>query len=170
MIHIYCGNGKGKTTAAAGLAVRALGAGLEPAFFQFLKNGSSSEIKVLRDAGMPVRCCEACTKFTFRMNSEEKDEVRKCHNRMLQEAAAYAAEHSSAVVVLDEFLDAYKSELLDRNAAEKLVLDFPEGCELVLTGRNPAEIFVSAADYISEINALKHPYSRGVTARKGIEY
>ena len=72
MIHIYHGNGKGKTTAAVGLAVRAFGAGMRTAVFQFLKNGTSSEIKVLQSLGIETVCCEECTKFTFRMNDEEK--------------------------------------------------------------------------------------------------
>ena len=77
MLHIYTGNGKGKTTAAVGLAVRACGAGLRVAVFQFLKNGSSSEISVLRSLpGMTVETCECCNKFVFRMSEEEKSAVK----------------------------------------------------------------------------------------------
>ena len=73
MLHIYYGNGKGKTTAAVGLTVRAVGSGMKVAFFQFLKNGSSSEISVLEELeNVTVICCEECQKFTFAMNDLEK--------------------------------------------------------------------------------------------------
>jgi len=86
MIHIYSGNGKGKTTAAIGLAVRAAGAGKRVLFCQFLKNGSSSEISVLKELkNVTVRYCVECGKFTFSMNDEEKMIVKSAHNKLLNE-------------------------------------------------------------------------------------
>lgn len=170
MIHIYHGNGKGKTTAAVGLAVRAYGAGLEPVVFQFLKNGSSSEIAVLEKLGIPVSCCTECTKFTFRMNDDEKAAVAERHNIMLAEIKKYISEKRTGPVIMDEFLDAYNSGLIDRKLAEEIITGSDENIEIVLTGRNPADVFLETADYISEISAVRHPYTKGVTARKGIEY
>ena len=102
MIHIYHGNGKGKTTASVGLAIRAAGAGLRVVFVQFLKNGSSSEIKILKNF-VQVEYCQECNKFTFQMNDEEKAVVTKKHNQMIEKAFESGAD----VIILDEFIDAY---------------------------------------------------------------
>ena len=88
MLHIYYGNGKRKTTAAVGLTIRAVGSGMKVAFFQFLKNGSSSEISILETLeNVTVVSCEECKKFTFAMNDLEKNEVTLCHNEMLKKAS-----------------------------------------------------------------------------------
>ncbi len=166
ILHIYCGNGKGKTTSAVGLAIRAVGAGLKVIFVQFLKNGNSSEINILeKTENIKVLCCDVCNKFTFQMNSAEKSLVTERHNFMINQAFS----EKSDMIILDEFLDAYNKNMIDKEISEKLIFD-NTGKEIVLTGRSPAEIFIEKADYISEINALKHPYERGITARKGIEY
>ena len=86
MIHIYCGDGKGKTTAAVGLAVRAAGAGKKVLIYQFLKNGTSAEIAQLQKMnGVTVKSCSACKSFTFRMTEKEKNKVRAEQNNMLLE-------------------------------------------------------------------------------------
>ncbi|MDE5583863.1 MAG: cob(I)yrinic acid a,c-diamide adenosyltransferase [Ruminococcus sp.] len=165
MIHIYHGNGKGKTTAVTGLAVRAVGADMRVLFMQFLKNGSSSEIKILEKIkNIDVYCCDECNKFTYAMNDEERQKVTARHNEML----GYAVSSQYDMIILDEFLDAYNKNMLDREKAEKLVLE--SSAEIVLTGRNPSEIFLANAEYISEIKSVKHPYEKGISARKGIEY
>ncbi len=75
---------------------------------------------------------------------------------------------SASVIILDEFLDAYNLNLIDRSSARNLIIG--DNREIILTGRNPAKIFLDNADYISEIIALRHPYKSGITARKGIEF
>ncbi|MBR2284316.1 MAG: cob(I)yrinic acid a,c-diamide adenosyltransferase [Ruminococcus sp.] len=171
MIHIYSGDGKGKTTAAVGMAVRAAGAGLRVLFCQFLKDGSSSEIGVLRSIpGIEVRCCTECRKFVFRMNDDERAAVTASHNAMLCGVRDIISSHAADVVILDEFCGAYSTGLIDRTAAESIVRECPESVELVLTGRDPAPVFCGIADYHSEITPIKHPYSKGVKARRGIEY
>lgn len=169
MIHIYTGSGKGKTTAAAGLAVRALGAGLRVCFFQFLKNGSSSEIKVLRDAGADVHFCKECNKFTFAMTPEEREKVKLAHDRQLNDIKQLIVSGDADLIVLDEIFAAYNSNILDRRIARDIVSCAGE-TELVLTGRSPSRFFRERADYISSISAVKHPYTKGIPARKGIEY
>ena len=165
ILHIYHGNGKGKTSNAVGMAIRASGAGLDVMFVQFLKNGSSSEIKILRKTeNITVICCEACNKFTFRMNEYEKKLVTERHNSMIGQAFWSTAD----IIILDEFLDAYNMNLLDKEISGNLILG--DNREIILTGRNPAGIFLENADYISEINSVRHPYEKGITARKGIEY
>jgi len=171
MLQIYHGDGKGKTTAAVGLAVRAAGAGLKVLFMQFLKNGSSSEIKILSGInGITVMCCEECSKFTFEMNSDEKLAVAAKHDNMLRTIEDLLSQNNADVVIMDEFLDAYNKAMLNKKLAERVIMDFSDTAEIVLTGRSPDEIFIEKADYISHVTAEKHPYSRGITARKGIEY
>lgn len=171
MIHIYSGNGKGKTTAAMGLAVRAAGAGLRVHICQLLKNGSSSEISVLKQLeNVTVRYCTECDKFTFLMNATEKEIVKKAHDQLLDEIALRIRERTVDVVVMDEMLGAYNAKLLDRKKVRNLIESCPRDIELILTGRAPAKVFRESADYYSAIREVKHPYHNGVKARKGIEY
>ena len=170
MLQIYCGNGKGKTSAAIGAAVRASGAGMRVYFVQFLKNGSSSEIGVLDSLeNITVRTCRCCDKFTFLMNEEELSALTCELGDMLDDALRTASSGGADMLILDEFLDAYEKGFVDRQKADTLT-ETARNCEVILTGRKPPESFASAADYISEITAVKHPYQKGITARKGIEY
>lgn len=169
MIHIYCGDGKGKTSAAAGLAIRCAGAGMKAAFFQFLKNGTSSEIISLKKLGIKVSCCEECCKFTFEMTPDEKASVKNAQDQMLSEAESLT-EKGFDLIVLDEFFGALTTKTLSHEKAMQFVEGFPAASELVLTGRDPEEFFLERADYISQIQAVRHPYSKGVPARRGIEY
>ena len=171
MLHIYCGNGKGKTTAALGLAMRAAGSGMRVCFLQLLKGGDTSELAVLeRLPEIIVRRCDREYGFTFRMTMEEKGRLRECHNALLNEAAQMLDSGTVQMLVLDEFFAAWNADVLDKTLAERLVSEGPAGVELVLTGRDPEERFLRAADYVSEIHAVKHPYSKGIKARRGIEY
>ncbi|MDD7515652.1 cob(I)yrinic acid a,c-diamide adenosyltransferase [Ruminococcus flavefaciens] len=171
MLHIYYGNGKGKTTAAVGLTVRAIGSGMKTAFFQFLKNGSSSEISVLKSLeNNTVICCEECKKFTFAMNDIEKNEVTIRHTKMLRQAADMLISEQVQLVVLDEFIDAYNKKLIDTELADKFINEIASKGEVVLTGRNPSDKLKKYADYLTEMSAVKHPFDNGITARKGIEF
>jgi cob(I)alamin adenosyltransferase len=171
MLHIYYGNGKGKTTAAIGLAVRACGAGMKTAIFQFLKNGSSSEISVLKSIeNIDVVCCKKFTKFTFLMNDKELSDVTEEHNEMLRRAEKMLANDEVQLIVLDEFLDAYNKKLIDTELADSFIDNMISKCEVVMTGRAPTDKLIEAADYLTEMKAVKHPYNNGISARKGIEY
>lgn len=171
MLHIYCGNGKGKTTAAVGLSVRASGAGMKTAFFQFLKNGTSSEINVLNNTdNIKVFVCDKCNKFTFAMNEQELKDVSHQHTVMLKRAAELLSKGEVKLLILDEFLDAYNKKLIDIEYADYFIDNVISKGEVVMTGRAPTEKLKAAADYITEMTAVKHPYTKGVSARKGIEY
>ena len=171
MLHIYYGNGKGKTTAAVGLIVRASGAGMKTAFFQFLKNGSSSEISVLKLIdNIEVYCCEKCKKFTFEMNEHELNDVISEHNTMLNKAANLIKNDDIQLLVLDEFLDVYNKKLIDIDQADDFINSLPSKVEVVMTGRIPSDKLRETADYLTEMKAVKHPYAKGTQARKGIEY
>ncbi len=168
MLEIYCGDGKGKTTAALGLAIRAAGAGLRVHIVQLMKGRPTSELAALaKIPEISVSRCDRDYGFPASMSETDMAEIIACHNALLREAEALLPELD--VLILDEFNSACRHGLLDRGLADRVVLDRPENLELVLTGRRPEQKYIDAADYISEITAVKHPYSRGVKARKGIE-
>lgn len=169
MLHIYCGDGKGKTTAAIGLLVRASGAGKKVVFSQFMKGQESSEIAALRF--LPdVRIVRENKEFPFfaQMSEEQKREITKIHNRILEECTLLAESGQCDVLVLDEVAYAYEYSLLDKEALLRL-LQKKEQMEIIVTGRNPSSLFTENADYITEMKKIRHPYDKGVAARVGIE-
>ncbi len=169
-LHIYCGDGKGKTTAALGLAIRAAGAGKRVFMIQLMKGSETSELNSLKKIeNITVERCDKAYGFTNKMTDAEKQEITACHNRLLEKGFALAAEKQVDMLIIDEFCAAYNYGLMDKPFAESFLLgELP--AEIVITGRVPAEIFVAAADYVSEIKCIKHPFDRGVPARRGIEY
>jgi len=170
LIHIYCGDGKGKTTAAMGLAMRAAGSGMKVALVQFLKGQQSSELKMLQMLpNVTVIREQLSPKFTFQMNSEELADTKMVHSRYLNAALKLAKNGECDLLILDELVGALNCGLIDEDLLHELVEKKPAQLELVMTGRNPAQWLVDAADYVSEIRKIKHPYDKGVDARKGIE-
>ena len=171
LIHIYCGDGKGKTTAALGLALRAAGAGKKVLLVQLLKGNPTSELESLAlIPNITVIRPEKSFGFTFNMNDEQKAELTDIHNRLLDKAFNAMTAGELDMLIIDEFFGAYNKKLVDTNTADKIVFQKNKQCELILTGRDPQEKFISAADYVSEIKCVKHPYMQGIKARKGIEY
>ncbi|MCI8762896.1 MAG: cob(I)yrinic acid a,c-diamide adenosyltransferase [Oscillospiraceae bacterium] len=166
MVHLYWGAGKGKTTAAMGLALRALGAGRRVAVVQFLKGRDSGEIPLLRSLGAQIFRGKAGTKFSFQMTGAEKAETRALQTDHLRRALALDAE----LLVLDEACAAWQTDLIDRDLLRAAVLDRPEGREVVLTGREPPEWMREAADYVTEMRCHRHPFEQGVPARRGVEF
>lgn len=166
MLQIYCGNGKGKTTAALGGAVRAAGSGLHVCFAQLMKGSHTSELPALRALPIKVQRCDRDYGFYKSMSSADKTEITACHNAILNSVFL----ENYDFIVLDEFCSAYRLGLLDTELAERLILENKDKSEVVLTGREPPEIFLENADYISEIINRRHPYDSGISARKGIEF
>lgn len=171
LIHIYCGDGKGKTTAAMGLALRAAGAGKRVHIVQLLKGNPTSELSsTVLIPNITVARPEKNFGFTFNMTEEQKSELTGIHNRLLTNAFDKMICGDTDMLIIDEFFVAYNKNLLDRKLAERVVFEKAFECELVLTGREPDGKFIDAADYVSEIKCVKHPYEKGISARKGIEY
>lgn len=166
MLQIYCGDGKGKTTAAIGAAVRAAGAGLRVCVTQLMKGALTSELVSLEALSITVRRCDRDYGFYKSMSEVDKTEITQCHNGLLESAFSESFEF----IVLDELCSAYRLGLLDRALAERLVLGSKDRAEIVITGREPPEVLLNAADYISEIHCRRHPYECGVTARLGVEF
>ena len=166
LVHLYCGNGKGKTTAAMGLALRALGQGMQVVVVQFLKNGTSGELEPLKKLGATVYSGKPGAKFTFQMNAEEKAQATQENNARLAEALQQPCD----LLILDEICAARNSGMVDEALAKQAVLERPQHREVVLTGRDPEAWMVEAADYITEMQPRRHPYEQGIPARKGIEF
>lgn len=171
LIHIYCGDGKGKTSAAVGLAVRAAGRGFKVLVVRFLKTENSGEVGVLRSIpNITVTPCDRTFGFVFRMSEEEKVEAAQYYQKRFETAVKEAAIGNYDLLILDEILASCNYGMVQ----ERSVLDFlqkkPAEMEVVLTGRNPSEKLIGLADYVSEICMRKHPYEKGIPARKGIEF
>ena len=170
LIHIYCGDGKGKTTAATGLAVRAAGCGMKVLLVQFLKGQETGELRALAHIpGITVLRGKASEKFTFQMDERELQQTYDLNTKNLLTAVEQARAGACDLLVLDEVMGALPCQLIDEDLLRSLVEQKPERLELVMTGRNPPDWLIEAADYVSEIKKVKHPYDRGVSARRGIE-
>ena len=169
MIHIYCGDGKGKTTAALGLICRHVGAGGSAVLAQFLKSLPTGELATLEKLGVPVFRNELPHGFFPNMSEEMQKKVREMHNRTLAEVTQRTRANTCSLLVLDELCAALSLGLIDREAVLSLVDDHGKA-ELVITGRDPEEALLARADYITEMKLVKHPYEKGVMARQGLEY
>lgn len=171
LIHIYCGDGKGKTTASLGLAIRAAGNGMKVIFAQFLKGSDTSELESLKKIeGITVMRNLIDYGFYNRMTEEDKVAIKELHNETLTKAIKAVNEGKCDLLVLDEIIATYNYNLVDSNLVDELIKNKPDSLELILTGRDPAKHFIEAADYVSEIKKVKHPFDQKIGAREGIEY
>ena len=168
-IHIYYGDGKGKTTAAVGLAVRAAGSGLKVLFFQFLKDNSSNERKIL-EALPGVTCLPGRepVKFVSKMNGDERIEFRHYNNKALDEIIKFCGPFD--MLILDEALCALNLEVLSEEKLISFIQHKPRGLEIVMTGPRLPDNLLEMADYVTEVRKVKHQFDLGRSAREGIEY
>lgn len=171
MIHIYCGDGKGKTTAAIGLAVRCAGAGGKVLFYQFMKPETSSERIALQQIdGITVLSGYAIHKFSFRMTPEEKAAAATGYQKQWELLLEQVKQQPYQMLILDELLSCISSGFLPLETVLTGINQLPEALELIITGRNPDEKLLSLADYITEMKNIRHPYEKHIPARKGIEF
>ncbi|MBP0969921.1 MAG: cob(I)yrinic acid a,c-diamide adenosyltransferase [Oscillospiraceae bacterium] len=169
MIHLYHGDGKGKTTASVGLAVRAAGSGMRVLFVQFFKNGSSSEIGVLRTIpGIDVLIPDVWYGRYRKMTQEQQEETRKCYTSVMKDVADRAGDYD--LIVLDEAVSAYSHGMFDSESFLETLKKWKGEREAVITGRDPAQELKDIADYVTEMKKEKHPFDEGIMARKGIEF
>ncbi len=170
LVHLYYGDGKGKTTAALGLAIRAAGSGLRVVFVQFLKSQNTGELAIL-DAipNITVLRGKEGSSFSFTMSEDEKSKTKIIHTENLKKAMEIAEAGQCDVLVLDEAIGAYSRNLIDKTQLEKFVQSKPEKLEIIMTGRKPAKWMFCCSDYASEIKKVKHPFDKGIPARHGIE-
>ena len=170
LVHLYCGDGKGKTTAAVGLAVRHSGRGGKVVFAQFLKDGTSGECRVLAKLGVTVLAANPVGKFSFRMTAEEKAETASALGRTFDAATGFAVRERATLLVLDEVCAAVNCGFLPEKTLTEFLESRPDSLEVVLTGRDPSENLQVHADYITEMKKRRHPFDEGVAAREGIEF
>ena len=170
-IHVYYGFGKGKTTAALGLALRAAGYKKKVVIVQFLKNIKSGEEPALSSLGnITLMRGQASDSFTYQMNRSQLALTRRIHDMNFYKALELVSESKCDMLILDEVLDAYQMGLIDPDAFENFVKNKPKALELVLTGHMAEGWILESADYISEMVKKKHPYDAGIKARAGIEF
>ncbi len=170
LMHIYHGDGKGKTTAAIGLAVRAAGAGMRVSFVQFMKDGTSAELDVLKKIEkVEVYAIKNTFGFTWNMQDEDRIKLRMRNDREMRAMIKAVKEEIYQLLIVDEMMSAYQGGFVDKSSVHELVQLCKGTTELVFTGRNPAKELLSKADYITEMRNEKHPYERGISARTGIE-
>lgn len=169
LVQVYTGDGKGKTTAGVGLAVRARGAGFAVAFVQFVKGGRhSGELAMLESLGVTVsRPAEASTGL---LGDGLSDEDRRAAAEAWEIAAEAIGTGRYDVVVLDEGCVALAHELIDADTLLATLAARPAHVEVVITGRGATPALVEAADLVTEMRLVKHPYDSGVPARRGIEF
>ena len=182
MIHLYCGDGKGKTTAAVGLTVRAAGCGRNVLFIQFMKGQKTGEINVLEKLEN-VRVLRAGSggdadghnkKFTFQMNAQAKAASAADNAALFENAERAASDDKTDMIVMDEAVTAVERGMLEETRVRTFVESFSEvsggSKELVMTGAVPEAWMIYAADYVTDMEKIKHPFDRGVSAREGVEY
>ena len=166
-VQVYTGDGKGKTTAALGLALRAAGAGLRVYFGQFIKNADYSEIKAL------ARFADCITVRQFGRGcfllTEPAPEDRAAARRALEGLSEALTSGDYDLVIADEANVAVALGLIEANDLVGLIDLRPEQVELVLTGRGAPDAVLARADLVTEMRCVRHYYDRGVLARQGIE-
>ncbi len=173
MIHIYTGNGKGKTTAALGLMLRALGADKKVALIQFMKKNNFSEHKAIKKYKLPIDI------FTFGIgyykilgDKKPKKEHQKAAQKALKKTFDILNSKKYDLVILDEINVAISFKLLDVNEIYNLL--HPTPCtlhpDIILTGRHAHPKLIKMADLVTEMKERKHYFKKGIKAQKGIEY
>ena len=171
LIHIYCGDGKGKTTAAMGLAIRAAGREKKVFITQFLKSGKSGELVSLEKLkeyitflpGRPVN------KFVWNMNDEEKMEAKREHTARFKEIIDIIKNEDYDLLILDEIIATINNGFIELNEVIEFLKNKPETLEVVMTGRDPKEELIELANYVTEMQCIKHPFKEGIPSRVGIE-
>lgn len=175
LIQVFTGNGKGKTTAALGTAIRAVGAGMKVAIVVFDKGGSHYSERLVAEkfdgqltffpTGMD-RIDPKTNKFRFGVTDEDRGEAE----RGLQIVRDLLSRHEHQLVVLDEINSTVSLGMLDESAVRDVITSKPDDVELILTGRNCPESFKDLADLVTEMNLVKHYFYHGVPAREGLDY
>jgi cob(I)alamin adenosyltransferase len=173
LVIVHTGNGKGKTTAALGLAIRAWGDGFRVLILQFIKGGCTygelKTIETLKNVDDRIEIDQGGLGFTNKGPTTQEE-----HKAAAQETLKRAKEEIQSgkwdLIILDEINYAVKYELIAENDMLQLLDLRPEDLHLVMTGRDAADSLVERADLVTEMKEIKHPYQKGIKAQKGIEF
>jgi cob(I)alamin adenosyltransferase len=166
LVHVYTGNGKGKTTAALGLAMRAVGQGMKVTFIQFLKGQPCGE-HFFTSQHKPFDIVQISVGDSF---TKSKDQLSREAQQTLSYAEQEILSGNYDLVILDEIFVATSQELITVKQVLDLLDAKPSSVELVLTGRRAPPEIVQRADLVTEMLMIKHPFTEGTSARRGIEY
>ncbi len=166
--HIYTGNGKGKTTAAIGLAVRASGAGKKVFIAQFIKGRSSSEVVAI-SGYLPNITIKLFGRENFILREPEEEDFIITKNGF-KEVVTHVFSRYYDMVVLDEIFIALHYKLITEQTLTSFLQTAPDNMEIVMTGRNASQKFIDMADLVTEMKDIKHYFKNGLHAREGIEY
>lgn len=172
-IHIYTGSGKGKTTACLGLGLRAASAGLRVCVFQFLKKRGTSAEAGLKHPRFKVVCFDEAHPLFAGAGGRGQGAGKKLKKEILRDIKKAKKALKSGrydVVMLDEIINCVSGRFVPQKAVLELVRAKPKCVELILTGRGATRRLIACADYVSHIKKIKHPFDKGLLARRGIEY
>jgi len=167
LVHIYTGDGKGKTTAAFGLALRAAGAGLRVCIYQFIKSPGINENKIFGSVGKIK--IEQCGRGPFIKTKPAPKDI-ECASEGFKKVCSIINSGLYDLVILDEINVALKIGLIKTADMLAVIKRKPVSVELVMTGRYCPESLFKYADLVTEMKKIKHPFDKGVAARRGIEY
>lgn len=171
LIHIYLWSRQRKYVLSRRAGGQSCGLQKKVLFARFLKNENSGELNILDSiSDIEVLHLEKSYGFYKTLTEKEKKEVKKLYEALWNEVLRKVSGGSYDVLVMDEFMAAYRYGLIPNEEALCFLEKKPTGLEVVLTGRDPDLRLVEKADYVSEICKVKHPYDRGIRARRGIEY
>ncbi len=170
-VQVYTGDGKGKTTAALGLGLRASGGGFKVIMFQFLKGAHSGELDSVPALGGKfeiVRLGET-HKFFGSLSEKEKEELKLRLVCELEKVKEVLENKTCDILILDEIMAVIHGRLMTVEQVCALIDARPAGMEMVLTGRSVPQAVIDKADLVTEMRCIKHYMDQGVPARKGIE-
>ena len=169
LIHIYCGDGKGKTTAAMGLAIRAAGREKKVFITQFLKSGKSGELVSLDKLKDYVTFLPGKPVNKFIWNMKEKKDAKKEHTSRFREIVEIIKKNEYDLLILDEIIATINNGFIELEEVVNFLKNKPDTLEVVMTGRDPKEELIEIANYVTEMKCIKHPFREGIPSRIGIE-
>ena len=171
-VQIYTGNGKGKTTAAVGLAVRAAGNGYNVFMVQFLKGSKTGEIESAKKMApfFNIFRFEKKRGFFWTLNADEKVELKEDVQKAYEFCRKTLKEEKCDILIMDEVMGALSNNLISEQQLIELIDNKPDNIELVLTGRNAPKSIIHKANLVTEMKDIKHYFNEGVPSREGIEF
>ncbi|HHL2032886.1 cob(I)yrinic acid a,c-diamide adenosyltransferase [Clostridium perfringens] len=170
-VQVYTGNGKGKTTAAMGLAFRAVGDGMEVKVVQFLKSWKTGELEsAKRFDNLEILRFEKVKGFTWELNEEQLAQLKSEVRVGFDFVKGLVENRGCDILILDEVMASISGGFIGEDEIVELIEKKPKDMELILTGRNVPEKIMGKADLITEMREIKHYYKKGVPAREGIEF
>jgi cob(I)alamin adenosyltransferase len=170
LVQVYTGDGKGKTTAAVGLALRAVGSGLRVCVVQFMKGGSSSGEVVAANHVPGLKVIRTGSSYDASQNQADSPILRAEARSTFEKARLLALGGEYDLIILDEMNVVLAYQFVETGEVLDLIKSKPETLELVFTGRHAPDELIETADLVTEMKEIKHPASAGVMARRGVEF